>query len=432
MPSPFDVFLEPAALAINEARQAHLATLGIDLIGKRVLEVGAGIGLHTAFFESRGCDILSVDGNPANVAEMIRRYPARKLGLLDLDRPADLTSLGSFDIVYCYGTLYHLSDPGGALKRLAAICRGQLLLETMVALGDHPELHYAIEPPTANQALHGIGARPTRAWVMAALSRYFGHAYTTRNQPDFPDFERDWRRTRSGGNLRAIFVGSKIPLDLPTLSGALLERHDNAMEAMRTPVPERVWIDIGAYQGGALRQAALDDAGLVIHAFEPNPALFETLNGGPDNYVPHAAAIAGHDGFARLRLNSFPAASSLLGLDEAQRRRWVGGDLLAEQREIVVPTIRLDSFMAEVGIRTVEYLKIDAQGSEFDAIRSLGDRLRDVGKITAKVAVTEHQLYAGAADKATMVAYLAAKGFRLTNAEPQSHHQEENLTFERY
>src|SRR5260370_41818327 len=115
MPSCFSVFLEPEALRINEARQQHLASLGLDLDGKRVLEVGAGIGLHTAFFEERGCDVLSTDGNPLNVAEMLLLYPDRKLGVLDLDRPADLADLGMFDIVYCYGTLYHLRDPDSAL-----------------------------------------------------------------------------------------------------------------------------------------------------------------------------------------------------------------------------------------------------------------------------------------------------------------------------
>ena len=85
-------------------RQQHLASLGLDLERKQVLEVGAGIGLHTAFFEERGCEIVSTDANPVNVAEMLRRYPHRKLGVLDLDRPTDLTGLGLFDIIYCYGT----------------------------------------------------------------------------------------------------------------------------------------------------------------------------------------------------------------------------------------------------------------------------------------------------------------------------------------
>ena len=64
MSPDFSVFQEPEALRINRVRQEHLASLGLELHGKSVLEVGAGIGLHTDFFEERGCDVLSTDGNP--------------------------------------------------------------------------------------------------------------------------------------------------------------------------------------------------------------------------------------------------------------------------------------------------------------------------------------------------------------------------------
>jgi hypothetical protein len=61
--SPFQVFLTPEANAINRARQDHLASLGFDFAGKSLLEVGAGIGLHTPFFVRRGCSALVTDGN---------------------------------------------------------------------------------------------------------------------------------------------------------------------------------------------------------------------------------------------------------------------------------------------------------------------------------------------------------------------------------
>src|SRR5207344_1132901 len=66
--SPFSVFLAPGAEAINRARQQHLASLGLDLAGKNVLEVGAGIGLHTPFFLERGCDVTVTDGRSASLA----------------------------------------------------------------------------------------------------------------------------------------------------------------------------------------------------------------------------------------------------------------------------------------------------------------------------------------------------------------------------
>ena len=130
----FWVFLTPEAVAINRARQAHLASLRLPLENKSVLEVGAGIGLQTSFFEDRGCSITSTDGRPENVAEMARRYPQRTTRVLELDPPGDITSFGHFDICFCYGTLYHLSRPAEALQALSQVA-DLILLETCVTPG---------------------------------------------------------------------------------------------------------------------------------------------------------------------------------------------------------------------------------------------------------------------------------------------------------
>src|SRR5262249_20235166 len=121
---PFAVFLTPEASAINAARQAHLASLGLDLIRKQGLEVGAGIGLHTPFFLERGCEVLVTDGNAENVGEIRRRLPNVPSALLDLEQDGSINHLGVFDIVYCYGLLYHLRNPEVAIAKLASVCRG--------------------------------------------------------------------------------------------------------------------------------------------------------------------------------------------------------------------------------------------------------------------------------------------------------------------
>ncbi|HEX5325621.1 MAG TPA: FkbM family methyltransferase [Acetobacteraceae bacterium] len=427
----FRVFLESAALRINHARLNHLAGLGLDLDGKRVLEVGAGIGLHTGFFEQRGCTILSTDGNAGNVAEMLRRHPEREIGLIDLDQDLDLSGLGEFDIVYCYGTLYHLRNPDHALARLAAICRGQILIETIVSRGHRAELHLISEPGIPNQALSGIGCRPTRLWVMAALRRHFGHAYATWTQPDHPDFATDWTLITHDGNLRAVFIGSKQALALPALADALPPRHRNAPAPPRQPRPQRVWIDVGAHHGEHSRKAAEEDPGLVVHAFEPLPMLHRAFATAPPNFHAHAVAVAETDGIVPFHINRFDAASSMLPLDSTAQACWIDGDLLHEQRVIQVPATRLDSFLARNEIAKVEFLKIDAQGADLAVVRSAGQRLADIDRIQLEVAVTPRQLYIGAADRDTIVGFLAEHRFRLISAERQSHGQEENLTFVR-
>jgi FkbM family methyltransferase len=432
MSESFRPFLEPEALRINAARLDHLDSLGLDLAGRRVLEVGAGIGLHTEFFERHGCKVLSTDGNPANVAEMMSRYPGRQLGVLDLDRSASLAALGRFDIVYCYGTLYHLRDPAGALARLAEICDGQLLVETLVFPGEHAECHRVVEPLTANQGIAGLGARPTRRWMMDQLGLNFAHAYTTLDQPDYPDFVTDWDAIDHYGNLRAVFIGSRPALELPSLTSELPRRHRNwRAPAAATVSADRVWIDVGAYQGEHSLAAARQDPTIVVHAFEPNPATCSALRGLPSNYQLHAAAIAEQDGMAWLRINRFAAASSLLPMNEQARAAWIEGDLLVEEGQVVVPTTRLDTFMAVAGIGRVEFLKIDAQGGDFAVVRSAGARLADIDRIQLEVAITPRQLYDGAANKETIVTFLEHRGFQLVEAQPQSHGQEENLLFVR-
>ena len=221
---PFAVFLTPEAHAINMARQAHLASLGLDLAHKQVLEVGAGIGLHTPFFLERGCEVLATDGNPENVDEIRHRLPHVRSALLDLEQDGAIAELGTFDIVYCYGLLYHLSNPEAALVKLAAVCRGQLLLETVVGLGRYPEVQLMRDFVSNNQAVSGVGCRPTRLWIMQTLTRYFGYAYVTRTQPNYPDFTPDWIIPETRLIYRGVFVGSKYPLSSSELLSELPDR----------------------------------------------------------------------------------------------------------------------------------------------------------------------------------------------------------------
>ena len=186
--------------------------------------MGAGVGLHTPFFLDRGCQVLVTDGNPENVDEIRRRVPNVQSALLDLEQDGAIDYLGAFDIVYCYGLLYHLRNPEAAVAKLAAVCRGQLLLETVVGLGRYPEVQLIRDFVSNNQAVSGIGCRPTRPWIMQTLTRYFGYAYVTRTQPDYPDFTPDWIIPETRLIYRGVFVGSKYPLASPELLSELSEQ----------------------------------------------------------------------------------------------------------------------------------------------------------------------------------------------------------------
>lgn len=439
----FEVFLTPDALAINRARLAHLDSLGLDLSNKRVLEVGAGIGLHTKFFLDRGCKVLCTDANPENVAEVGRRYPGLRVEVLDLDHTADISHLGKFDIVYCYGTLYHLSKPEQALRALAEVCERTILLETCVSLGNYSEACLVREPKANNMAFSSIGCRPTRLWVMEMLRRYFGYSYVTKTQPRHPDFELNWHTPAFQLLHRAVFVGSKIPVESPHLLDSL----PNAQACLEDTKPEyalgermkgatteharQVWLDVGAHLGETTFEAAKANPNLVVYAFEPNLRLAAERFGVLENYVVIPMAVAECDGFSSFYVNCHDAASSLLAFNQEGLKSWIGGEVLEIEREVPVPTIRLDTFLMRIGCAKIDLLKIDAQGADFEVLMSAGDRLKDIRKIILEIAVTPVQLYEGAKEKSVVIDFLERQGFVLFEAQKQTHGQEENLTFMR-
>src|SRR5260370_14028844 len=109
----------------NQRRQEHLATLGLPLAGKTVIEVGAGIGDHTSFFVDRGCQVIITEVMPANAAILKRKYPDFRVELLDLDN-FDPALNDPAEIVSCYGTLYHLRRPAEAIAALSKCCTAML------------------------------------------------------------------------------------------------------------------------------------------------------------------------------------------------------------------------------------------------------------------------------------------------------------------
>jgi SAM-dependent methyltransferase len=225
-PGPVDAFRTYHALQLNARRLEHLATLPLPLRSRRVLEIGAGVGDLTEFFVDRGCLVHATDARPEHVALMEQRFaghPLVTVQALDLD-PPPATWPGVFDVVFCYGVLYHLSDPAAALDYMARACHDLLLLDTVVGdgtAGDVPSI--AEDPAVAGAALSGRGSRPSRRWVWDRLGERFEHVYVPAAQPNHYEFPIDW--TRPGPfTRRAIFVASRRRLDVPALEPALLDR----------------------------------------------------------------------------------------------------------------------------------------------------------------------------------------------------------------
>ncbi len=201
------------------------------------------------------------------------------------------------------------------------------------------------------------------------------------------------------------------------------------MRRARSRSYRRVWIDVGAHEGETTFPYAAADPWLLVYAFEPNLRAASRVMGRLRNYVVLPIAIAERDGSAELQLNAYEQSSSLLPPDPNGVKSWVTEQHFEVVGSVVVPTMRLDTFINAIGIKSIDYLKVDAQGLDLEVVRSAGDRLADIAKVQLEVTTASYRQYEGAPEKSVIVDFMESKGFHLIQEEMQSHGQEANLTF---
>ena len=90
---------------------------------------------------------------------------------LDVHR-LDPGRIGTFDLVFCAGVLYHMRHPLLALEKIRSVTAGQLILETHQLI---PAMHEGVPVirffPGDERAADGNspGGFPTKSWVLQAL-----------------------------------------------------------------------------------------------------------------------------------------------------------------------------------------------------------------------------------------------------------------------
>lgn len=125
-----------------------------DLTGKRVLDVGAWDGLWTFEALRRGAsEVVAIEDHSDR--SFIEKEPDRQLAWAGFDLLRDILGydrhqcqrysvsvydvgnyrskdLGTFDVIFFFGTLYHLRYPLLALDVLSSICDGEIYVESFV------------------------------------------------------------------------------------------------------------------------------------------------------------------------------------------------------------------------------------------------------------------------------------------------------------
>lgn len=211
------VFDLPHALRLTRARQEWLREV-FPALRERLplvsaLDVACGVGHFTGFLRDAGFHVLACDARPEHVAEAQRRYPDVAVRLLDVETD-EMAACGKFDLVLCFGLLYHLENPFRAIRNLSAVTRYVLLIESVVLPHKEPVAWLSDEPSSEDQGVRFVSFCPSEPCLVGMCYRAgFPFVYRATVMPNHPDFRASlWSR-----RARTILVASKQKLKVPFL-----------------------------------------------------------------------------------------------------------------------------------------------------------------------------------------------------------------------
>jgi SAM-dependent methyltransferase len=170
-----------------------LAEIKMPLGLRTAVDVGCGLGYFSGLLQSTGFEVTGVDGRHQNVEEAQRRNPNTRFLRFDAEDPS-LRSLGRFDLVFCFGLLYHLENPLLAIRHLRAMTEKVLLVEGVIFPGDEPTMGLVDEGPSEDQGLNHIAFYPTEACLQKMLyCAGFRFVYRFTAPPEHPGYHRNGR-----------------------------------------------------------------------------------------------------------------------------------------------------------------------------------------------------------------------------------------------
>jgi FkbM family methyltransferase len=140
---------------------------------------------------------------------------------------------------------------------------------------------------------------------------------------------------------------------------------------------EPVVLDVGAHVGGWTAEVSNRVPNARIYAFEPTERYAELEARVGSVARTYRLALSDRDGEAEMYAP--PGADTLTSL-HARDLRHVGLPAVAPVEMVTVR--RLDTFVAEEGLASIDLLKLDVEGHELAVMRGAGDWLTD-GRISA-------------------------------------------------
>jgi FkbM family methyltransferase len=196
--------------ARGETIQSAVTRLKPALGLSNAVDAGCGVGFFSQTLAECGLNVCGFDARGENVAEARRRFPDIPFEQGDIEGKVIL-ELGRFDLVLCFGLLYHLENPLLAIRNLRGLTEKCLLLESMCLPEEKPSILLREEPRQEDQSLTEVACYPSEGGLAKMLYRAgFKLVYRLIPLPDHDDF----RETAQHARRRTILLASTAPIDI--------------------------------------------------------------------------------------------------------------------------------------------------------------------------------------------------------------------------
>jgi len=185
---------------------------------------------------------------------------------------------------------------------------------------------------------------------------------------------------------------------------------------------QKIIFDIGAHEGQDSILLAQESPNTIVYAFEPVPTLAKNIKNKTaelPNYNLIEKAVSDFTGTTTFNImnDGTGGQSSLLKFTKKVDIVWPSG-VLKFTDEIPVEVIRLDNFIKENKITKIDYLHIDAQGSDLSVLKGLGDCITIVESGVVEASNPDREYYEGQNNTEQTIQYLKDRGFEITQVIP--------------
>jgi FkbM family methyltransferase len=225
---------------ITEVRINFMERLLVDLIPSysldTTLDVGCGVGYFSRRLADLGLTVRALDSRPQNIEEARRRNPDIPFWVQDIEQPL-ASGIGSFDLVLCFGLLYHLENPFSAIRNLFTLTTKMLFIESRVIPGHELAASLFEETESHDQSLNYVALIPSESsFVKMLYCAGFPYVYRTDRLPDHDDF----RETPISRKKRTVLVAAKTHLT------------HNFLELLPEPASRDPWLKQSNSKAGRL------------------------------------------------------------------------------------------------------------------------------------------------------------------------------------